>query len=941
MSPFIQPHQPTSPATRLHRIVCRAATFFIAYAAAGSAFAAPPEGKRPNKAPQLTTVGAQTLNEDSSLTITLEASDRDSDPLIYSVTAADPFLNVTINELTVTISPMADFHGTGTFTVEVSDGADSATETIDVTVLPVNDAPVLTSPGVQSLPEDSTTDVTVSASDVDGDTLTYSLTDSTPELNTALVGNTITLTPDANFFGDGVVTLTVTDGELTATETFNVTVISENDAPVIAAIDTQSLPEDGSLTTPVVASDADGDELIFSIADSSPGITITIDNQELTITPDTDFFGTATATVQVSDGSLTDSVTFGIEITAVNDSPQLPSIAPITLSEDSLLNIALTASDPDGDVLTFNVVGFPEAGASVNGTTLTLAPSDNFNGSGVIEVEVTDGLMTVSQEVEINVVNVNDAPVLTSISNRHIPWDSDTLIDLVALDVDGDSLSFSAVSSDDTVVSLQVSGTTLVITPINNSEDVAQIVVTVSDGELSNDMTFDAFITNPVAFVPLRLQLDDTTLDDGGHATGPLDDIVLSATGGDGTYHFDVFYNGELRPDLLSDAVLKMPESGAFAGTYRLDVVDGYGNNAVFYIDRPLRVGTDVAPLLEASGTSRLIVTGAPAHTGITLHSDGDIYFTDASGTPVAHIEASDDTESFNATYVYLQTTGTGSHLIEVLIPGLPASTIEVDVISRREVIIAIQDTSEMPIAGASVTINDSRMAYWGLATTYISDSNGEVVLNLPSIPFEKSTDAPGYEEHVTELLQDQATVVITLQKNPMPYMLRGEITADGMSFTDEVPEVLIRMTDGSILNPELLWLNDKHMTFLWESMSTDLLPMSLSVTHSSQAPVEITLNPVNPEEVFSIAFTASPAAGIDTARLLTGDHEEVQTDEPTVAGTDDQAVTDITSGAAEAGGASNTKRSGGGGVPLWWILLTGIGLSHLRTRKFQQRESL
>ncbi|MEK9766468.1 MAG: cadherin-like domain-containing protein, partial [Thalassolituus sp.] len=144
MSPFIQPHQPTSPATRLHRIVCRAATFFIAYAAAGSAFAAPPEGKRPNKAPQLTTVGAQTLNEDSSLTITLEASDRDSDPLIYSVTAADPFLNVTINELTVTISPMADFHGTGTFTVEVSDGADSATETIDVTVLPVNDAPVLT-----------------------------------------------------------------------------------------------------------------------------------------------------------------------------------------------------------------------------------------------------------------------------------------------------------------------------------------------------------------------------------------------------------------------------------------------------------------------------------------------------------------------------------------------------------------------------------------------------------------------------------------------------------------------------------------------------------------------------------------------------------------------------------------------------------------------------
>ena len=96
------------------------------------------------------------------------ATDADADSLTYSLGANSAALGASISGTTLNINPTADFNGSGTPTVNVTDGEDTDSETITVTVTPVNDTPVLASIGTQTVNEESSTSVTLSASDVDG-----------------------------------------------------------------------------------------------------------------------------------------------------------------------------------------------------------------------------------------------------------------------------------------------------------------------------------------------------------------------------------------------------------------------------------------------------------------------------------------------------------------------------------------------------------------------------------------------------------------------------------------------------------------------------------------------------------------------------------------------------------------------------------------------------
>lgn len=206
-------------------------------------------------------------DEDVVLTGTLTGSDFNEDPLTFEKVTDPTIGSVVVNaDGTFTYTPNLDANGSDTFTFRVYDGAlYSEAATVTITVNPINDAPVADDQDVET-DEETPLDGTVTATDVEGDSLTYSGTGDTPY--GAVVVNTdgtFTYTPDADFAGEDSFTFTVSDGFLTDTGVVTITVNPVNDAPVPPAIeDVEWLAREAHTYEVPPFTDPDGDELTYT-----------------------------------------------------------------------------------------------------------------------------------------------------------------------------------------------------------------------------------------------------------------------------------------------------------------------------------------------------------------------------------------------------------------------------------------------------------------------------------------------------------------------------------------------------------------------------------------------------------------------------------------------------------------------------------------------------
>jgi len=175
-----------------------------------------------------------TTDEDTSVSITLSATDVDGDSLTYSIVDIPSNGTVALLDNMATYTPATNYNGADSFTFKANDGTvDSNTATVSITVTPVNDAPVASDQSTAT-PEDILVDVTLSATDVDGDSLTYSIVDIPSNGTVALSGNLTTYTPDENYNGADSFTFKANDGTVDSnTATVHITVIKENNLPTM------------------------------------------------------------------------------------------------------------------------------------------------------------------------------------------------------------------------------------------------------------------------------------------------------------------------------------------------------------------------------------------------------------------------------------------------------------------------------------------------------------------------------------------------------------------------------------------------------------------------------------------------------------------------------------------------------------------------------------
>ena len=177
-----------------------------------------------NAAPTLASISNQSMNEDTTATVTLVGSDAEGSSLTYSATSSTANVVVSVSSSTITLTPAANWNGSATITAKVNDGTvDSSAQTFTLTVSAVNDLPSIGSIPISFTKKNTAKTLTLVGTDVDsGDTLTYSATSSTSNVVPSLSGAALTLTPATNFVGNAAITIKVNDGTGdSSTQTFN------------------------------------------------------------------------------------------------------------------------------------------------------------------------------------------------------------------------------------------------------------------------------------------------------------------------------------------------------------------------------------------------------------------------------------------------------------------------------------------------------------------------------------------------------------------------------------------------------------------------------------------------------------------------------------------------------------------------------------------------
>jgi len=203
----------------------------------------------------------------------------------------------------------------------------------------------------------------------------------------------------------------------------------------------------------------------------------------------------------------------------LNQPPIIISEPVITATEDQLYSYQVMASDPNGDDLCYYLIIKPE-GMSINSENglITWVPTNNQVGIHQIIVEVSDGKQSVTQNFEIEVINVNNPPQIISYSPVNLNIEIN----------EGDSVKFEVQAHDidlNTVLSYQwllngkeVSNSTSFGNDSKSSwiystsyGDYSQKIVKilVSDGELEDSMQWSVTINDTTS--PAQLTLNAVT----------------------------------------------------------------------------------------------------------------------------------------------------------------------------------------------------------------------------------------------------------------------------------------------------------------------------------------------------------------------------------------------------------------------------------------------
>src|SRR5258705_389935 len=278
------------------------------------------------------------------------------------------------------------------------------------------------------------------------------------QVGTTRTGN-IHLAPALGTSGTFAASVTATANATNSLRNFTITVNPTNQAPTLNQPSNMTVAEGATADQSITGTDPDGNALTFTLVSGPTYATVTTTTPgtgtgtgNIHLAPGFSDAGTASATVQASDGSLNNQKSLTITVTNVNRAPTLNQPANMSVAQGNTSDQVITGSDPDGDALTFTKV----SGATFVTVTTTNATSGNIHlaaaageplGTSSATVQAGDGRLNNQKSLTVTVTAMNQAPTLAQPANMTVAEGATADQVLNATDPDGNALSFTLASA--------------------------------------------------------------------------------------------------------------------------------------------------------------------------------------------------------------------------------------------------------------------------------------------------------------------------------------------------------------------------------------------------------------------------------------------------------------------------------------------------------------
>jgi|694.fasta_scaffold16546_2 RHS repeat-associated protein len=434
-----------------------------------------------------------------------QAIDPDNDLLTYSIIESPT--GATINSQTGKIHWKPNQSGDYTFKIAVDDGRGGYS--IQEYIVKVQLGTANTAPSIASLAPinafvDRPYNYLVTASDTEGDTLSFYLQEAPEGLSIDINSGKITWTPNNLQIGEHLVKVRVLDrrgAEAIQSFLINVTPDLANRSPVIQSTPLLEIKEGELYSYQINATDADADSLTFDLPIKPEGMSIDSTTGLIVWNPKSNQYGNQNVIVRVRDGHQgTTLQTFTINVISLNKAPLFTSLVPDNAQAQSgkTFQFQATAIDADNDTLTYSFANNTPNGITIDSTTglVTWTPDDTQLGANQFTVKVADGkggqaFQTVT--LTVNAADNNQSPIFTSTPRTTTRIGSSYFYQVEATDPNGDALTYSLVNAP--------TGMTLEKGLISWQSTAAQagqqtVTIQASDGTLTTEQTYQITVSH-------------------------------------------------------------------------------------------------------------------------------------------------------------------------------------------------------------------------------------------------------------------------------------------------------------------------------------------------------------------------------------------------------------------------------------------------------------
>ncbi|PAR93775.1 putative Ig domain-containing protein [Vibrio cholerae] len=379
------------------------------------------------------------------------------------------------------------------FTVSVAD-QDRATDKqqFSVRTEPLNLAPSFVQPQNMTVKSNQLLSFNLEASDQNAwDVITWRAIGLPVAALFDPVKGSLNWTPTESDIGTHVFSFVAVDTYgATSQAQMTVTVMAENQPPVISSTPNLSSVEGQEWQYQIVAKDADGDTLIYEVMYPAE---VKVDTNGF-VTWLRPVVGTHDVLVRVRDGrggSVEQSFQLIVETTP-NRAPIITSTPSELIVQGSTYQYQLVATDEDNDILSYALVQYPEGmTVTTSGSIEWIVPANLQLGTYSVSVEVSDGTVSVVQRFDISVTasTVNSPPEITSFPTLTAYLGQSYRYQMQATDPDGDALAYILIRYPEGMFVSQ-SGLIEWAVPANIQPGIYPVSVAVNDGSESVEQSY-------------------------------------------------------------------------------------------------------------------------------------------------------------------------------------------------------------------------------------------------------------------------------------------------------------------------------------------------------------------------------------------------------------------------------------------------------------------